>query len=295
MNKLFCTPILIASLLAALAGCPAAAQTEPPQDDQAGSRDEMIKRTVDELFETSEAISESPGGDEAVVFDGPGDEPRWLQGLTVTKSQNPMLTRECREQAMRTSLSDLREQHGYESDSAAMHDAVQHMFEHRDFIRDNEVSHVEYLRSIAKCEKYCAPLIASMMQCHKLSVARHPHGVVMFDLGESTLKSQYRDGVIQEIADKYQQGEGTNILLIGRASRIGDLRYNRRLSAQRALAVRDALIETGVPMDAIRPLWFGWEPPQLDAATAEEYGIASMFQQMGRQQLNQSVVMVIFE
>ena len=295
MNTPFCPRIIIVALLLALAGPPVAAQTDPAQGDPNSERDEIIQRTVDELFETSESISENPGGDEPVVFDGPGDEPRWLQGLTVTKSRNPMLTRECRKQAMRTSLSALREQHGYASDSAAMNDAVQHMFEHRDFIRDNEVSHVEYLRSIAQCEKYCAPLIASMMQCHKLSVARHPHGVVMFELGESTVKPQYRDGVIQEVAAKYNSGEGTNILLIGRASHIGDLRYNRRLSAQRALAVRDALIEAGVPMDAIRPLWFGWEPPQIDAATAEEYGIAAMFEEMGRQKLNQSVVMVIFE
>ena len=295
MNDTVCSRIILASLLLALAAMPVRAQTDPPEGDETDSTDEMVKRTVDELFETSEAISQSPGGDEPVVFDGPGDEPRWLQGLTVTKSQNPMLTRQCREQAMRTTLSDLREKHDYESDSEAMNDAVQHMFEHRDFITDNEVSHVEYLRSIAKCEKYCAPLIASMMQCHKLSVARHPHGVVMFDLGESTIKPQYRDGVIREIADQHKQGEGTNILLIGRASHIGDLRYNRRLSAQRALAVRDALIDTGVPMADIRPLWFGWEPPQIDAATAEEYGIASIYQQVGREKLNQSVVMVIFE
>ena len=47
------------------------------------------------------------------------------------------------------------------------------------------------------------------------------------------------------------------VLLIGRASKIGDLRYNRRLSGQRALAVRDVLLAKGVAANRIETLWLG--------------------------------------
>ena len=82
--------------------------------------------------------------------------------------------------------------------------------------------------------------------------------------------------------------------LIGRASRIGDLRYNRRLSSHRAVAVRDRLIHLGVDPARLETMWFGWEPPQLSAWVADQYGMRDLYDRVGELQLNQSVVAVVY-
>lgn len=50
----------------------------------------------------------------------------------------------------------------------------------------------------------------------------------------------------------------------------------------------------GVPFERIRPIWFGWEPPQTDEMIAAEYGISDLVSEYGKAGVNQSVVMVIF-
>jgi len=264
------------------------------QDNAAEARDnELFERSLNELFETSEAISDERGADAQIVFSGV-DQPRWLQGLTVTKSDNPMLERACREQALAANTQRLRDQGAYASESETLRATMEHMHMHHEFIRDNRVSYAEYLRSLSDCTEFCAPLVASLMQCHVLSVARRPHGIVLFDLGSSRVDARFRDGVIAELAREYSSQPDQNILLVGRASQIGDLAYNRRLAAQRALGVRDELTAAGIPFERIRPIWFGWEPPQIDAMVAQEYGIAELLEEHGKAAVNQSVVMVIF-
>ncbi|MFU8876688.1 MAG: OmpA family protein [Wenzhouxiangellaceae bacterium] len=262
------------------------------QDDPA-SRDEMFERSLQELFDTSAGIAEETGADEPMTFSG-DDQPRWLQGLTVTRSENPMLEQQCREQALAGNTQRLQDEGRYASDEETLHATVEHMHMHHEFIRDQRVSYADYLASLVECEEFCAPLVASLMQCHVLSVARKPHAIVLFGLDSSRVESGYRNGVIGEMASHYLNNPESSILVIGRASQIGDLTYNRRLAAQRALAVRDELTGAGVPFEKIRPIWFGWEPPQLDHRIAEEYGIAELYQQHGKAALNQSVVMVIF-
>jgi len=260
---------------------------------EAGEADDL-ERTMNKLFESSEQLEEQPGSEAPVEFEGGAENPRWFQGLTVAKSENPMLTRQCRKQALNTTAEDLREQLGLDERSSALDEAVRHVAEHQEFIQGEEISYAEYLRSIAECQEFCAPLVASMIQCHVVSVARHPHGPVLFDLGAAAVQARYKQGVIADMIDRYRERDNAQILLVGRASRIGDLRYNRRLSAQRALAVQDELIERGVPRERVRPLWFGWEPPQIDRDVAEEYGIAAMMDELGTDRLNQSVMMVLF-
>nr|MDA3933386.1 hypothetical protein [Gammaproteobacteria bacterium] len=70
------------------------------QDSADNDQIDAYTRSLNELFATSKTISDQPGGDAPVVFDGEFDDPRWLQGLTVTKSDNPMLEQSCRKQAV---------------------------------------------------------------------------------------------------------------------------------------------------------------------------------------------------
>lgn len=265
------------------------------EEQQAGANgDDAYQRSLDELFVTAEIIDDQQGGDDPVVFEGDFNQPRWLQGLTVTKSDNPMLEDACRQQAVKKVTLQAAEKMHIRGAEQALQATLDHMQQHADFIRNNEISHTDYLRSLAECETYCAPLVASLMQCHILSVARRPHGIVLFDLASTHVEAAYEDGIIAELAEEFSRQEGAQVLVVGRASQIGDLRYNRRLAGQRALAVRDRLVNAGVPLEKIRPIWFGWEPPQIDAFMAAEYGMNDMFQSNGKDLMNQSVVLVLF-
>jgi len=288
--------LLAAVVLTALTG-PLAAQQDSAGDaagaEAADDRDALFERSMNELFETSDTIADEPGADAPMTFSG-SDQPRWLQGLTVTRSDNPMLEQACREQALANNTQRLLDQGAYDGESETLRATMEHMHMHHEFIRDNRISYAEYLKSLSQCTEFCAPLVASLMDCHVLSVARRPHGIVLFELGSSRVDTDFRDGVIREMARNYLDDPERSILLVGRASQIGDLAYNRRLAAQRALAVRDELTAGGVPFERIRPIWFGWEPPQIDPVVAEEYGFDTLLTEHGRDAINQSVVMVIF-
>lgn len=268
--------------------------TNDSRDGSDSARIDAYTRSLNELFATSKTIGDQPGGDASVVFDGEYGDPRWLQGLTVTKSDNPMLEQACRRQAVQGVTEQAAHAMHIEGDEMALQQMLAHMDEHTSFIREHDISYADYLRSLAECETYCAPLVSALMQCHILSVARKPHGIVLFELGSSRVNPSYNVGVINEMVTSFEQTADASILLVGRASQIGDLRYNRRLSGERSLAVRDQLIEAGVPLERIRPIWFGWEPPQIDDFIAEEYGLADLYQTYGKDELNQSVVMVLF-
>lgn len=286
------TAVLLGCMTAGLALAHLAfaqSQTATEADDS----DAMFERSMQELFDTSEKIADEPGAEQEVTFSG-DDSPRWLQGLTVTKSDNPMLAQACRERALESNTERLQREGDYASENETLQATMEHMHMHHEFIQGRQVSYGEYLSQLANCTEFCAPLVASLMQCHVLSVARRPHGVVLFDLASSRVEPDYRSSVIDEMAEAYLDGQDKRILLVGRASQIGDLAYNRRLAAQRALAVRDELTAAGVPFERIRPIWFGWEPPQIDSLVAEEYGIAGLMDEYGRDGINQSVVMVIF-
>jgi len=291
MNDVFSRSFFLTILLGlSLAGQPVSAQQAGADNDDSNV---LFERSMKELFDTSERISDQPGADEPTAFAG-DDRPRWLQGLTVTKQDNPMLEQACREEALAGNTQRLVDQGAYASDSETLHATVEHMQMHHEFIDDNRISHADYLRSLTECEEFCAPLVASLMECHILSVARRPHGIVLFDIDSSRVDRDFRSGVVDEMAREYSTSNESQILLIGRASQIGELAYNRRLAAQRALAVRDELTAAGVPFERIRPIWFGWEPPQIDSVMADEYGMGELLEEYGYDGMNQSVVMVIF-
>lgn len=252
-----------------------------------------LESLMNEFMATGEAIEDRPGGGGPVTFGGPPGKPNWFQTLTVTQEQNPLLEEECREQAMDFSVNSLRQIQGTDSDAEALRAAAEHMRSHQDFIQSGKVSYSAYLKEVADCPAFCAPLVANLMKCHILSVARHPHGIVLFPLGSDQVDERYEEGIIERMARQLDEDPQRKLLLIGRASRIGDLDYNRRLAARRVLAVRDLLMERGVALERIHTLWFGWEPPQISEFVAAEYGIESLHREVGDMAINQSVVMVI--
>lgn len=253
-----------------------------------------LESLMDEFMATSRAIADQPGASEPTEFPGPPGKPNWYQSLRVTRDENPLLERECKEQAVRVSVDALAAHEGVEGEQAALREAAEHMRMHQQFIQNEDISHADYLRAIAECTSFCAPLVAQLIQCHILSVARLEHGIVLFDLGSDVVEPGFRSGLLETVSQKLAAEPERKTVLIGRASRIGDLRLNRTLSARRALAVKDALMASGVAGERIETMWFGWEPPQISVPIASEYGLSDLFETAGLEKINQSVVVVVY-
>jgi len=67
-----------------------------------------------------------------------------------------------------------------------------------------------------------------------------------------------------------QHPEWGNIRIEGHASQEGDGPYNLRLSRCRAMAVRQFLIQSGVPAERLESLGFGESCPKIATGTPEE-------------------------
>jgi outer membrane protein OmpA-like peptidoglycan-associated protein len=271
--------------------CGLSSSGEPPVDEPSiSSLDEL----VEEFMTVSVATAGRPGGDEDVEFPGDDGAPDWFQLLAVTRAENPLLEEQCKKQALQLSVKQLGEARGLADEQAALRAAAEHIRSHQEFVRSHGISYSRYLREISECRAFCAPVVARLMQCQVLSVARNPHGIVLFELDSSAVDPRYAGGALSNLMTQLRKDPSRKAALIGRASRIGDLRYNRRLSAQRALAVRDRLVELGVAPERVETMWFGWEPPQLSSWVADQYGMRDLFERVGELRINQSVMAVVY-
>lgn len=88
---------------------------------------------------------------------------------------------------------------------------------------------------------------------------------VHFDYDSSTLRSDAMT-TLRENADKIKQVPGVIIQLAGHCDSRGTQEYNMALGERRALAVREYLIQLGVPGDRLITISYGKEFP---AATGE--------------------------
>jgi len=278
------------------------AASEPTDGDAAGNAsaetDSEVDSLIREFMTTSESIRGREGDDPVSVDSTTANQPALYSVLTATKDDNPLLTRRCKREAAEFSVDRLAESLGLESGAESVKAAARHIQGHIDDIErmGGDISYSQYLRTIANCEEFCAPLVAHLLQCHTLSVARLDHGVVLFDFDRHRVDAGYlgEAGLLTRVAEMLRSDPGLKVFLVGRASKIGNLRYNRRLSAQRTLEVRDALTARGIGEERIETSWFGWEPPQLTAAMAREYGLGGLYERVGRASLNQSVMVILY-
>lgn len=261
---------------------------------QSIEREVAIDALVDEFLGASEEIAGRPGGTATVQFPGTLENPGWFEALQVTKNVNPLLDRECRREALSYSVDELASAKGVEDDSVAVAEARDHLELHRSFARDNEVSYSDYLREVGQCKDFCAPLVASLASCQVAAVSQHPHGILLFDFDSDEFKPEKHAQVLEGLTAGLERDESARVVLVGRASRVGDLLYNRSLAARRALAVRDRLLEAGLGEDRITTLWFGWEPPQISPWIAREYGLEDLYTDTGSVAINQSVMIVLY-
>jgi len=253
-----------------------------------------VDHLLQEFLATGTQLAGRPGGTSPVHFPGPPGQPNWFQVLRAASQENPLLEDACRKEALRFSVKSLAAAKGVADENEALRVAAEHMRRHREFIRAGGViSYADYFKSIAECRAFCGPLVAHLLRCHTLAVSQRDHGILLFPLDSDQVDPRYEPGVLTRIAKQLQASPERRVLLIGRASRLGDLLYNRRLSARRALAVKDRLTALGAQPDQVETLWLGWEPPQITEEVARLYGLEALVQQEGLQRLNQSVVAVL--
>lgn len=90
----------------------------------------------------------------------------------------------------------------------------------------------------------------------------------LFDFDKADLKPQNRE-LLSRIAGVLLASHGYRIQVYGHTDDVGTEQYNQQLSERRANAVRDYLVQAGIPEDIIEAKGFGKSSPRVEAKTNE--------------------------
>ncbi len=109
-----------------------------------------------------------------------------------------------------------------------------------------------------------------------LPTKRTPAGMVMvlsesnfrFAFDKADLSAKNRE-ILSRVAGILLASEGYRLFVDGHTDDQGDATYNKGLSLRRARAVRDYLVEAGLPEDVIEVHGYGKSQPLVDAKTRE--------------------------
>ncbi len=250
--------------------------------------DNMVRRDVAQLS----AIARGPNAANAdinrpLVLDS---DVSWA-GNQSTSNSNPTLDSECHEGSMQRALEVMKTNKNLDHEHAM--DMIEGHIRQRQAFEKTGITYSDYLAHVAECKNLCNVVVTELIGCHIRAVSSLSPMIILFDLdsiriddlGEETILSMAK--LLAERPDK-------RVLLIGRASRIGDIGHNRRLSLDRARMIGLRLTDEGIASSRIRTLQFGYEPPQINKAIADSYKIRDLYEREGHHRLNQSVVIVAY-
>jgi OOP family OmpA-OmpF porin len=85
---------------------------------------------------------------------------------------------------------------------------------------------------------------------------------IRFDFDKATIKPEYRD-ILNRIAGIMMTLKGYTIAVYGYTDDVGTQAYNLQLSQRRAEAVRDFLVQTGIPATILSTKGFGKSDPRV--------------------------------
>jgi outer membrane protein OmpA-like peptidoglycan-associated protein len=88
---------------------------------------------------------------------------------------------------------------------------------------------------------------------------------LFFNTGTTELTTQSR-GSLLEVRQKVGTFPAAQVTVIGHADRVGSFEHNDALSLKRAAAIRDLLIEIGIPRAAIEIIGRGEREPLVPTA-----------------------------
>jgi len=91
---------------------------------------------------------------------------------------------------------------------------------------------------------------------------------IRFDFDKATIEPQYRD-ILNRIAGVLMTLKGYSIYVYGYTDDVGSPDYNLKLSARRAQAVRDSLVQAGINPGLITTKGFGQSDPRLKGDSAQ--------------------------
>ncbi len=91
---------------------------------------------------------------------------------------------------------------------------------------------------------------------------------IRFDFDKANIEPQYRD-ILNRIAGVLMTLQGYSIYVYGYTDDIGTQDYNLKLSARRAQAVRDSLVQAGIKPGLITTKGFGKSDPRVKGDTAQ--------------------------
>jgi outer membrane protein OmpA-like peptidoglycan-associated protein len=91
---------------------------------------------------------------------------------------------------------------------------------------------------------------------------------ILFDFNSYSLRPESRD-TLRELANNFRQYPDEEVSVEGHTDNVGGDDYNQRLSEQRAGAVRDYLVDQGVPDTRVNAVGFGKSQPKASNDTPE--------------------------
>jgi OOP family OmpA-OmpF porin len=92
---------------------------------------------------------------------------------------------------------------------------------------------------------------------------------VMFDYNKATIKMESHE-LLNDVADVIKENPKLEKIRVeGHTDSDGSDKYNKKLSQQRADAVKDFLVKAGVPAEKLEAVGYGEENPIADNSTDE--------------------------
>ncbi len=182
---------------------------------------------------------------------------------------------------------------------------IEHLKKEKEKLEKGGYSKEMWVHHVIGCKECCAPLFADLMVIHVEKAVQQPHIIILFDFDTHYIKDSYHERLDEMLSNNYDKNH-SKVLLIGRASKVGDRAYNLVLSGKRAGEVKDYFVEKlNVDESKIRFLYFGYDPPQLTPTYAKAYGITEeelshidsslLVKNPDTNKINQSVVIILYK
>lgn len=156
-----------------------------------------------------------------------------------------------------------------------------------------------WYQELSECGTVCAQVVVRMMAKHFEAISKLPHFFVMFPTGSMTIPPSYNE-FLDQIGQYLVESDTLNVMVIGRASQLGDRAYNRELSRRRADSIKYRLMLRNVPESQIKVIYLGYEPPQISHNVRKLYQLESKMVNLGhdtrgknRYEINQSAIIAL--
>ena len=171
-------------------------------------------------------------------------------------------------------------------------------------VENRQFNSVEFYSSLKRGNRCQRRMLDYITSLHHEKVVILPNEALFYHSGEYGMTNRQKDRLSVFIRNNAELFDNFGIVLIARASRVGEDAPNRRLSQQRAQDIQSFLKDEFIIAPQIDYEYFGADPPQLDLDLADRYGLTKSQYRHIRYgpgsdtdyslRLNQSVIVVLY-